>query len=191
MRVVTSAEMKDLEAQAGRLGMPEPALMATAGAAVAAAARRLAPTGPVVALVGTGNNGGDALVAAADLLRDNRPVALWVAPGRQAPLPVAEATLADATPLADLDALAGALARATLVLDGLFGTGLSRAPTGAPAAAIAAVNDAWARMRGLRVLAIDVPSGMMADTGAAPGVAIRATVTLALGYPKRGLYLTA
>ncbi|MCC6628012.1 MAG: NAD(P)H-hydrate dehydratase, partial [Chloroflexi bacterium] len=42
-----------------------------------------------------------------------------------------------------------------------------------------------------RVLAIDVPSGMMADTGAAPGVAIRATVTLALGYPKRGLYLTA
>jgi NAD(P)H-hydrate epimerase len=191
MRVVTAAEMKELEAQAARLGVPEPALMATAGAAVAAAARALAPTGPVAALVGSGNNGGDALVAAAHLLADGRPVALWTVSGRKAPSPVAEAALAAATRLADVTALAGALAGATVVLDGLYGTGLSRAPSGPVAEAIAAVNAARARPGGPRVLAIDVPSGMMADTGVAPGATVVATATLALGFPKRGLYLGA
>jgi NAD(P)H-hydrate epimerase len=87
--------------------------------------------------------------------------------------------------------LTAALAGAALVLDGLYGIGLSRPPTGEVAEAIAAVNAAGARPGGPVTLAIDVPSGMMADTGATPGPAIRATATLALGYPKQGLYMGA
>lgn len=192
MRIVTVAEMRAIEAQAGRLGVSEPQLMAAAGAAVAAAARRWAPgQGLVIALVGTGNNGGDALVAAAELLADGRPVALWVAPGRTAPAPVPEEALAGARRLDNLAALTAALAEAALVLDGLYGIGLSRAPSGAVAAAIEAVNAAAARPGGPITLAIDVPSGMMADTGVTPGPAIRATATLALGFPKPGLYVGA
>src|SRR5688572_16829977 len=64
-RIVTAAEMKRIEAEAGTRGVPEAALMATAGEAVAAASRRAARrAGPAVVLVGAGNNGGDALVAA-------------------------------------------------------------------------------------------------------------------------------
>jgi NAD(P)H-hydrate epimerase len=150
----------------------------------------LAPRGgPVVALVGVGNNGGDALVAAAHLLETGRPVWLWVAPGRRSPSPVSEAALRRATRLLDLAALSHALTEAEIVLDGLYGIGLSRPPSGEVAEAIEAVNAAGGRPGGPLALAIDVPSGMMADTGETPGPAIVATVTLALGYPKIGLYM--
>jgi NAD(P)H-hydrate epimerase len=188
MRIVTAERMRRLEAEAARLGVPEPALMATAGAAVAEATLRLAPAGRIVVLVGAGNNGGDALVAAHHLLAAGRPVAIWTISGRRAPAPVPEETLANAQRLADLAALRAALTDASAVLDGLYGIGLNRPVAGEAAEAITAVNAAHRRPDGLLVLAIDIPSGLLADSGEVAGAAVEADVTLALGFPKIGLY---
>jgi len=71
---------------------------------------------------------------------------------------------------------------AEVVVDALFGTGLSRAPEGKFAAWIEAINDAKSQ-----VIAIDVPSGLDADTGVAYAPCVRASMTVTLGLAKPGL----
>jgi NAD(P)H-hydrate epimerase len=81
------------------------------------------------------------------------------------------------------------LAEANIVIDAMFGTGLSRAVEGSPARAIDAIN-AWRRADGSRrVVAVDVPSGMDADTGEAleGGPCVHADATVTLGGIKKGL----
>lgn len=70
-----------------------------------------------------------------------------------------------------------------VVVDAIFGIGLTRPPAGVAASAIAAINRA-----GIGVLAIDVPSGLDADTGHAPGEAVRATLTVCFVGRKLGLH---
>lgn len=168
-----------------RSGAPEPVLMESAGRAAAAVLERLFPRGPVVGLIGPGNNGGDALVLLRTLMawgREVRGVLVAERPSDDALLhdwPVA--LVRDA----ELDDNAwGALAGAGVVVDGVLGTGASGAPRARQAAAIERLN-AWGRP----VLALDVPSGIDASTGAVPGVAVRADVTVAFGAPKLGSLL--
>ena len=73
---------------------------------------------------------------------------------------------------------------AQIVLDALLGTGLSRPPQGAVAGWIEAVNRS-----GLRVVSVDVPSGLNSDTGLAEGPCVRADLTVTLGLPKAGLLI--
>lgn len=152
-------------------GRPVEQLMAVAGARLAAAVRdRLAAgAGPrVVALVGPGNNGGDALVARDELAPDV-DVEVW--------RPLA----GDPTP---------ALDGHTLVVDGLFGVGLVRPVTGAAGQALAAVAASEAR-----VLAVDVPSGLDATSGRVlrgdhgEGTALPADWTLTFVGPKAGFFV--
>jgi NAD(P)H-hydrate epimerase len=75
-----------------------------------------------------------------------------------------------------------------VLVDAVFGTGLSRDVEGQPAASIERMAAARAR-GGVRVLAVDVPSGLCADTGQVRGIAVRADATLTLGLPKLGLAL--
>lgn len=141
------------------------ALMREAGARVAEeSAAWIAERGlaRAVFLVGPGNNGGDALVAES-LVRERVPTLLWRPLQGQSPPP--------------LDAR-------TLLVDGLFGVGLSRVVDGAARAAIEHVNRSPTC-----VLAIDVPSGLCATTGAVLGIAVRAQRTLALVGPKRGFFV--
>lgn len=144
------------------------ALMEQAGARVADEAAALLAAGGlerVVFLVGPGHNGGDAEVAER-LLRARRPVPstrLW------RPL--------QGDPPPPLDAL-------TLLVDGLFGVGLSRAVEGAARAAIEHVNASPAC-----VLAIDIPSGLCATTGEVLGAAVRAQRTVTFVGPKRGFFV--
>src|SRR5206468_1782273 len=72
-------------------------------------------------------------------------------------------------------------ARAAAVVDALFGTGLNAPVAGVAAAVIAVINAC-----GAPVLAVDIASGLSADTGAPLGAAVRATVTATFGYPKVG-----
>jgi NAD(P)H-hydrate epimerase len=74
-----------------------------------------------------------------------------------------------------------------VVVDALFGTGLSRAPEGAFAEAIGRMDAA--RSAGARVLAVDVPSGLSADTGRPLGPCVRADSTVTFAFQKRGLVL--
>ena len=174
-------------------GTPGHVLMerAGAGAARALCERLHRPRGPVVVVCGRGNNGGDGFVVARHLRRARVPVEVWLAArpeevrGDAARMLAAwrrarGAVHALAAP-AHVEALARRLARAAAVVDALFGTGLNAPVTGVASAAIAAINAA-----GAPVLAVDIASGLSADTGAPLGAAVRATMTATFGYPKVG-----
>ena len=158
------------------LGIPGELLMESAGRAVAQAVLERGARS-VLVVCGAGNNGGDGLVAARHLraLGVDVRVQLVGEPRGAAAAQLARAR-AFGVPLAGGDA--------ELVVDAIFGTGLDREVTGAPAAAIRRINEA-----GRPVLAVDLPSGLDADTGQVLGVAVRAAETLTLGLPKPGLAL--
>ncbi|MCJ2073747.1 NAD(P)H-hydrate dehydratase [Methylobacterium sp. J-030] len=181
MRLLTVAAMRAVDAAAIAGGMPGRTLMTAAGAAVAARARaRLPAGGRTLVLCGPGNNGGDGFVAARLLAEDGYAVDVRLLGDR--------ATLAGDAALA-AEAWTGPVGPASskepracdLVIDALFGAGLSRDLDGEARALVEAVNaDACP------VLAIDVPSGLDGDTGAVRGAAIRATETVTFVTLKPG-----
>jgi hydroxyethylthiazole kinase-like uncharacterized protein yjeF len=172
--ILTTATMRAAEAKAISGGTTALALMERAAEAVAAQAARFAMGRPVLVLAGPGNNGGDAWGAAALLRARGVDVAVAQAGEPRS----AEAAAMRARYVGAVAPLEQAEARAVLV-DGLFGIGLTRPIEGAMAAAIERLG-AEAGF----VLAIDVPSGLDSDRGTAPGTAMRADATLALGALK-------
>ncbi len=181
--------MRDVDAQAmARLG--EDVLMHNAGRCIAQRLRAMAgPQTPVVALAGPGNNGGDAFAALAELSPAYEcTVAADLAQPRSAARSAAEARAAAAgvrvRPLPADEREARALLADTIGVDGLFGTG-ARLPLPDSYRHLARALDA----RAGAVLAIDIPSGVDALTGAASDDAVRATVTVSLAAAKPGLLL--
>lgn len=173
-------------------GIPASLLMENAGASLAshaAAAARATGGQRVLFLVGPGNNGGDALVAARHLHGGAGIFVAAVAPlglpeGRDSP---ASAALRAARAIG-VQLLPGPLESVLanpwdLVVDGLFGVGLSRPLEGAALDAV----DALARSP-LPVLAVDVPSGLDCDTGLVLGAAPAARWTLTFVAPKAGFF---
>jgi len=165
------------------------ALMERAGAAAFALLCRLWPAAQRLAvLCGPGNNGGDGYVVAqlAQLAGLHVNLAAVAGPPRAA----SEADAARRWFLAcggtEFKDAAAALTGADVVVDALLGTGLDRPPIGAVADAIAAINAS-----GRPVLALDLPSGLNADTGQAPGALVRADATVSFVARKQGLYTGA
>jgi ADP-dependent NAD(P)H-hydrate dehydratase / NAD(P)H-hydrate epimerase len=178
--LLTAVEMQAWDRGAiERCGVPERVLMESAGRAVAAVVQRCFPGGRVVGLVGGGNNGGDAVVALRTLRAWGREVAA-VRVGSREPDPA----LLHAWEFPWETDRETALLRAAVLLDGILGTGSRGAPREPAAEWIEAANGS-----GRPIVALDVPSGVDPSTGAAPGAAIRAAVTVAFGAPKRGLLL--
>jgi NAD(P)H-hydrate epimerase len=182
--LLTSAEMRAAEGRVIALGTPGLTLMERAGAATARAAERLVSEGGrVLVLCGPGNNGGDGYVVARDLAASGFEVAVAALATPRAGTDAARAAATWTGPV--LSAASGDPAQADLFVDALFGTGLARDLDGAAADLVARVNAA-----GKPVLAVDIPSGIDADTGAVRGAAIRAdaTVTFAARKPGHLLY---
>jgi len=178
--LLTAAEAAAWDREAReRHGVPERVLMENAGRSAALVLARLFPEGRVVAAVGGGNNGGDALVALRTLAAWGREVAYVVA-GSRSP----DAALAHGRPVAELsrEEAERAFAHAGVLVDGLLGTGASGAPRGDVAWCIEAMNRS-----GRPIVALDLPSGIDPTTGAVPGVAVQAAVTVTFGAPKQGL----
>ncbi len=171
------------------LGIPGYTLMCRAAAA---ALRLLHVRWPearrIAVLCGPGNNGGDGFVLARLAMAEGLDARVFC--------PLGMPRQGDAVTAARDHAERGghvvdlspdeAFADVDVVVDALFGIGLARAPTGAAAAAIEAVN-----VQSAPVLALDVPSGIDADSGHAPGAAVRASVTLTFIARKRGLFTAA
>ena len=131
-------------------------------------ARRLA------VVCGPGNNGGDGHVLARHAREAGREVRVLRLPAHAPRGEVAMRAEREYLRAGGrVDGFAGTIGEVDLVVDALFGIGLRRAPEGEAAALVAAINDA-----GAPVLALDVPSGVDADTGHVPGAAVRATRTL-------------
>lgn len=180
--VLTADEMRAWDVHAIQsLGVPEAVLMESAGRAAAAVIQRLYPAGRVVCAVGSGNNGGDAMVVARTLRAWGRDVATVQAGSRMPDGALLHGWMVDS---ADAGRMADAFRGAGVIVDGLLGTGATGAPRGAYAEAIAAMNAS-----GSPLVALDGPSGVDLATGAAAGEAVRAAVTVTFGAPKRGLLL--
>jgi hydroxyethylthiazole kinase-like uncharacterized protein yjeF len=192
--LVGSAEMRALDRHTIEgLGVPGEVLMEVAGRAVSEVvlALREASGEPVLVVCGSGNNGGDGLVVA-------RQLQLIGVPVRVAMLAPERALRGDAAAnWKRLQAVGvsveGARWRAPaagVVVDAIFGTGLSRPVEGDAAASIRRLNTARRSRAGkLRVVAVDIPSGLCADTGQALGSAVEADATVTIGLPKLGVAL--
>jgi ADP-dependent NAD(P)H-hydrate dehydratase / NAD(P)H-hydrate epimerase len=163
--VISVAQMREWEKVTWASGQTEEAVMRQAGEAIARCAERMTKPGEVILiLAGKGHNGDDARFAGEYLReRDVKLVRVFdpEAVTRQWP------ELLSSKP--------------ALVIDGLFGIGLNRSLASPWLHLIRKLNDAK-----LPVLAVDVPSGLNADTGDALDDAVRAKVTLTLGGVKQG-----
>ncbi len=198
MRILTAKQMREADRRTiEEVGVPSLLLMENAGlqvvAAIDAAFGNLAGR-RVAVLCGRGNNGGDGLVVARTLRQRNVDVSVFLL-GRAADvkgdartnleslgalaLPVVE--VADES---DWDRHAPAIGSRDLIVDALFGTGLSSPLSGLPRRVVERVNALSAD-----VVSIDLPSGLSADTAEVIGPCIRASLTVTLGAPKLPLAL--
>ena len=200
MKIITAAQMQALDRRTiveGRV--PGLTLMNRAGTGVMSAmAQAFGPlTAKRVAVVcGKGNNGGDGFVVARLLHQARAKVSVI-------PLTEPSAFSADAktmyrrlagvakrvihqSPAADR--LPALLSGQDILVDAIFGTGLSSPVEGIYRRAIEAIN-ATTAMENCPVVAVDLPSGLHADTGAVQGAAVRAALTVTFGLPKLGLYV--
>ena len=172
MEVLTSAEMERADRLTIAGGTPGFALMLSAGQAVAEAAMELVEEGPILVVAGPGNNGGDGFVAAAELAAQGREVSVILMCERDH-LRGDAASAARGWKYPVLPFNPQAIGKPALIIDALFGAGLSRLVDGDPAEMIEAING-----NGAPVLSVDLPSGVNGSSGAIMGVAVRATETV-------------
>jgi NAD(P)H-hydrate epimerase len=199
MKIVTAAQMKELDRRTIEEARVSGAtLMERAGRGVVAAMERAtgSPVGQTVTVVcGKGNNGGDGFVVARLLRKQRAKVHVVLLANPEALsgdartmyrkfLAVAGAKSISANP--PPDTLRAILGRSDLIVDALLGTGLSAAVSVPYRAAIEAINETERP-----VVAVDLPSGIHADTGAVMGAAVLADLTVTFGLPKLGLYTGA
>ena len=186
-----AAEMRELDRHTIEdLGVPGLVLMERAALAVADAAEELyaenMANAPVIAVCGTGNNGGDGAAAARILLGRGIPAEIVLIGNRESLSKDMEAQLSMAENFG-VPVYSGSIrlsANAAVYIDALFGIGLGREVRGDFAAAIRIMNEAKGK-----VVAADIPSGISADTGQVLGTAVRADVTVTMQCGKPGLFL--
>lgn len=174
LHLLTPAEMAIADAKSG---VPGPVLMERAGWAVARAASRLGPKRTLV-LCGPGGNGGDGYVAARLLASWGWPVRLAALAAPRAGSDAAGAAAGWTGPMAPFTP--DEASRADLVIDAVFGAGLTRPVDGLVAATLGAAR---------QILAVDVPSGVDGASGAAMGQVAQAVLTVTFFRRKPGHWL--
>lgn len=196
MKLVTSEQMRALEQAAAAAGVAADQLMENAGLATAQEAWMLLGSledRRIIVLCGPGNNGGDGLVAARHLADWGVQVYVYLVQPRSddpllQPLREMEVAILAADDDANQQALKETMVGADLVIDALLGTGRARPIEGTIAAILDAVKAARTGTFPPKLLAVDLPSGLDADTGAVDEHAVQADQTVTFGFPKLGLH---
>ncbi len=197
MKIVTADKVRQIDRECEKIGIPSGVLMENAGKAVAGEVRRIlgaVERQHVIVLIGPGNNGGDGLVAARYLHDWGAVVSLYLF--RQRPeddrnfglvsernIPCVYITGEEGISRLDEELLSAAA-----VVDAIFGTGSNRPLGDIYAQALGRVGKAKDQRPGLRIIALDLPSGLNADNGAVDPACLYADDTITLGFPKVGLY---
>ena len=196
MKIVTAEQMKRIDQECSRQGTPTSVLMENAGKAVAEETRNLLgrlENHHILCLIGGGNNGGDGLVAARYLKEWGAKVSVYLCSERPADdenlklIRDKNITCVESENDNNLEQFDSLVESATCVIDGLLGTGKMRPLTGVFQQVLEKVNKAK-ELRSLSIIAIDLPSGMDADTGAIDDACPSADVTVTLAFPKPGLF---
>lgn len=196
MKIVTSEQMRRIERECAGVGLPPDMLMENAGKAVAEEVRRI--TGKInrqsiLLLIGPGNNGGDGLVAARHLHDWGAGVSLYLCGRRENDsnlelLQKRGITFVEATQDEKLHEFDKLLASSVCIVDALFGTGKIRPFQGSVRQILERTARAKKENPNLRIIAVDLPSGLNADSGAVDPACLYADDTITLGFPKPGLY---
>ena len=196
---LSAAQIRRLDELAiTKYGVPGVCLMENAGLAVARAAEAMhrglaTPAGPIVILCGKGNNGGDGFVAARHLESWGLPLEVWAlappgcVPGTDAQIhrrALEQGGLTVRLAGEDRSGLRSSLEKAGIIIDALLGTGLSGPPRGLVAEVLQ-----WVIEVNKPLLAVDIPSGLDADTGVVHGLCPPAQCTITFGALKRGFFL--
>jgi NAD(P)H-hydrate epimerase len=197
VKLVTAAEMRRLEQAAVAAGVSEAQLMEEAGLAAAQEVWMTLGTleeRRILVLCGPGNNGGDGLVAARHLADWGAGVLVYLLKSREGDplveeLALREVPIAVATNDDSFGALESLLAASELVVDALLGTGRARPIDGDLAEVLRRLQQARSRPGGIKTLAVDLPTGVDADSGAADPLTVPADQTVTFGFAKAGLYL--
>lgn len=198
MKAVSARQMRQLDARATRrYGIPSLILMENAGRSAAEQALRMLPRksrGPVAVICGWGNNGGDGLVCSRHLLNKGIDTRVYLAGKEKAMSPETSLNygimrkltrkIKRVSAVARLRSFGVELSECRLIIDGIFGIGLRGEPDQFFQQLFAVVNESK-----VTVLALDIPSGLDADTGVPLGSAIRAARTITFGRLKKGLAL--
>ncbi len=183
--IVTTDQMRKIEALMFAAGMPVAALMEKVGGLITHRIDSLYPLTKfpkVGVIVGCGHNGGDALVVARELWHRGRDIKVYLPLSNLKTLTAEHQTYIQTLGIPTVEL--AELRTSDLLIDGLFGYGLERAVAGELVDTIHKINS-WQ----IPILSIDLPSGIHTDTGAVMGVAIKASHTLCLGLWKRGLFI--
>ena len=196
LKVVTASQMTALEQESERQGTSTDTLMETAGLSVAEYARqRLGSVAGVnvLVLVGPGNNGADGLVTARHLRRWGAEVTACLLTRRPEVDPKLDmardygVAVLDMNEGSDFDHFDRQLSRSRLVIDAVLGTGRSRPLQGTVRETLQRVAVAYEAGRRPLLLALDLPTGLDADSGTVDEATPVMDATLALGFPKAGL----
>jgi len=190
--VISSLDVAVIDSNSEALGVPRLVLMENAGRGVAdVVTERVRPGGLVVIYAGPGGNGGDGLAAARHLAFRGYRVKVYLAARPDQMRSTETRTMYNALNnmdyTVDMDIVREPChvgpVKADAVVDALLGVGLHGAPRSPYRELIEAINAADTRLR----VAVDVPSGLDADTGETPGAHVRADITVTFHKPKPGL----
>jgi len=195
MKIVTAKQIRNIDRRAIKeFGIPGPVLMENAAASVMAEMESFFDglAGMKVGIIcGKGNNGGDGMALARRLMIRGVPVrvALLTAFGTvkgeaKVNLSILRKTGVEIRENASTDAIADIVAWADILVDALIGVGLSTALKGTYAYAVEMMNAS-----GKHLVAVDMPTGINADSGEVMGSAVRADLTVTFALLKRGLAL--
>src|SRR6186713_671719 len=198
MKLVTAAQVRELEAAAVAAGTSEAQLMEEAGLAVAQEAWMLLGTlegRRIVVLAGPGNNGGDGLVAARHLSEWGADLVVYLPKWlrheeRLDDLRNREIAVVDGREDSDGVVLDQAMQGCDMVIDALLGIGQERPlePDEPIGRALRQLAAARASYQPPKLVAVDLPSGINADSGAVDDVAVEPDMTVTFGLPKVGMY---
>ncbi|MFQ5996570.1 MAG: NAD(P)H-hydrate dehydratase [Dehalococcoidales bacterium] len=197
MKIVSSEQMRQIDQECAKFGLPTNVLMENAGKAIAEATRRILDTidqQRILLLIGPGNNGGDGLVAVRHLHDWGAEVSVYLCgqrPPNDANLELVQQrgiTCIEATQDENLNKFDELLSSATCVTDALFGTGKARPLQGVFSQVLERVAQAKSKTPELQIIAVDLPSGLNADTGAVDPACLCVDNTITLAFPKLGLF---
>jgi NAD(P)H-hydrate epimerase len=194
--------MRELEDRCAQDGLTTEMLMENAGRAVAAEVKRILgdiSQKQVLLLIGPGNNGGDGLVAARHLHDLGAKVIVYLFGERPTkdpnlkPIRDRRITRVDSARDDNLDTLAELVNSVDAVVDAIFGTGVATAGKTRPFGGLLVmildkVKKAKKRRSGLKLIALDLPSGLNADTGDVDPACLQVDNTITLAFPKPGLF---
>ena len=182
MRILSAAEMRDVDRRTIEMGVPGIVLMENAGHRVVEfLEEHFAPlsTQRIVVLCGKGNNGGDGLVVARQIFTRFRPRSLHVVlladPAEMKGDAAANYRMLRVCGCEPTREIPSEARNATLVVDALLGTGISGPASGAMLAAIREINGGFPLAK---IVAVDIPSGMPTDSGEPVGEFARADATV-------------